>query len=386
MTRLRGAGLNPARWPVRVRLTALYAGAFAVAGAVLVTVTYLLVSESLVRPNPPGDTDRFDRPLDLEAIREAVDAYRNDVLDRLLLWSLIALAAGLVLAVCLGWLLAGRALRPLQRVTETARRVADRNLHERIALDGPQDELKELADTFDAMLERLDHSFDAQRRFVANASHELRTPLAVNRTLLEVAVGDPDASDDLKRLAPTILATNERSERLVEGLLTLARSEQAVTAPEPVDLREIAAHVLQQERGEAAARSVTVTADLEPAPTTGNAVLLERLVANLVHNAVVHGGDGAQVRVWTGAGPGPAGGAALQVENTGPVLAPYEVGGLFEPFRRGNGRTAGGDGVGLGLSIVRSVAHAHGGTATAHARPDGGLLVRVDLPAAAHSS
>ncbi|TDC51780.1 HAMP domain-containing histidine kinase [Jiangella ureilytica] len=388
MRGVRGAGLNPARWPVRVRLTALYAGAFAVAGAVLVTVTYLLVSESLVRPNPPGadggadgDADRFGRPLDIEAIRAAVDAYRNDVLDRLLLWSLIALAAGLVLAVCLGWLLAGRALRPLQRVTDTARRVADRNLHERIALQGPDDELKELADTFDAMLERLDRSFDAQRRFVANASHELRTPLAVNRTLLEVALGDPSVSDDLKRLAPTVLATNERSERLVEGLLTLARSEQAVTAPEPVDLREIADHVLQQERGEASARSVTVTADLEPAPTTGNAVLLERLAANLVRNAVVHGGDGAQVRVWTGLGA--AGGVALQVENTGPVLAPYEVGGLFEPFRRGNGRTAGGDGVGLGLSIVRSVAHAHGGTATAHARDDGGLLVRVDLPAAA---
>ncbi|MBB5790677.1 sensor histidine kinase [Jiangella mangrovi] len=384
MSGLRGAGLNPARWPVRVRLTALYSGAFALAGAVLVTVTYLLVSESLVRPNAPGgstrETDRLDQPLDIDAIRAAVDAYRNDVLDRLLLWSLIALAAGLVLAVCLGWLLAGRALRPLQRVTETARRVADRNLHERIDLQGPDDELKELADTFDAMLERLDHSFDAQRRFVANASHELRTPLAVNRTLLEVALGDPSVSDDLKRLAPTILATNERSERLVEGLLTLARSEQAVTAPEPVDLREIAAYVLQQERREASARSVTVTSALEPAATTGNAVLLERLVANLVRNAVVHGGDGAEVRVWTG--PDPAGGGvALQVENTGPVLAPYEVGGLFEPFRRGNGRTAGGDGVGLGLSIVRSVAHAHGGTATAHARDDGGLLVRVALPA-----
>ncbi|RIQ22805.1 sensor histidine kinase [Jiangella rhizosphaerae] len=378
-------GANPARWPVRARLTALYAGAFAVAGAVLVTMTYVLVSESLVRPNPPGaddlSGDRFGRPLDVEAIREAIAAYREDVLDRLLLWSLIALAGALVLAVCLGWLVAGRALRPLQRVTDTARRVADRNLHERIAMSGPRDELKELADTFDAMLERLDRSFDAQRRFVANASHELRTPLAVNRTLLEVALGDPDVSDDLKRLAPTILATNERSERLVEGLLTLARSEQTVTSPTPVDLSEIAAHVLQQERDEASSHGVTVTAALEPAPTTGNAVLLERLVANLVQNAVRHGGDGAQLRVWTGvAGDG----VALQVENTGPVFAPYEVEGLFEPFRRGNGRTAAtgaGGGIGLGLSIVRSVAHAHDGTATAHARADGGLLVRVDLPA-----
>lgn len=385
---MRRRAKSPSGWPIRVRLTLLYGLAFLAAGVVMITVTYVLVSQSLLRPSGtqldrvPRVTEDFSDVEAREAILQALESYRSTTLNQLLTWSIVALGIALVLAWALGWLLAGRVLGPLQRVTDTARRVADRNLHERIALSGPQDELKELADTFDAMLERLDRSFDAQRRFVANASHELRTPLAVNRTLLEVALGDPEVSDDLRRLAPTVLATNERSERLVEGLLTLARSEQAVSSPEPVDLSAVAAHVLRQERAEASARAVAVTPALEPAPTTGNAVLLEQLVANLVRNAVLHGGHGAQVRVWTGADPSGAG-VALQVENTGPVLAPYEVDGLFEPFRRGNGRTAAdGSGVGLGLSIVRSVAHAHGGSATARARDGGGLLVRIDLPAA----
>ncbi|WP_116952260.1 sensor histidine kinase [Jiangella endophytica] len=387
---MRQRAKRPTGWPIRVRLTLLYGLAFLAAGVVMITVTYVLVSQSLLRPSstqlervPDRITENLGDVETREVILQALESYRSNTLNQLLTWSIVALGIALVLAWALGWLLAGRALAPLQQVTDTARRVADRNLHERIALSGPQDELKELADTFDAMLERLDRSFDAQRRFVANASHELRTPLAVNRTLLEVALGDPEVSEDLRRLAPTVLATNERSERLVEGLLLLARSEQTVTSPAPLDLSAVAAHVLQQERREADARSVAVTAVLEPAPTTGNAVLLEQLVANLVRNAMVHGGDGARVRVWTGADPA-GDGVALQVENTGPVLAAYDVDGLFEPFRRGNGRTAAdGTGVGLGLSIVRSVAHAHGGTATAHARDGGGLLVRIDLPAGA---
>jgi len=372
----------PTRWPVRVRLTVLYAVSFLMAGVVLVSVTYLLVSQSLNRTTPqlalrlpdvvaPGD-DAFTRE-----IREAIEAYRNDTLNSLLTWSLVALAGALVLAAGLGWLLAGSALRPLQQVTETARRVADRSLHERIVLTGPDDEVKELADTIDAMLERLDHSFDAQRRFVANASHELRTPLAVNRTVLEVAAGDPKASEDLRRLAPTLLATNERSERLVEGLLTLARSEQRLDESAPVDMREIAAAAVEQEAAGVAEYGTGVDCDLHPAPVEGSPVLLERMAVNLVQNAVRHGGRGAVLRVETGRWQDRA---VLQVANSGPVLRPYEVEGLFEPFRRGEGRASGSDGVGLGLSIVRSVVRAHGGTVAAQPQEAGGLVVRVELP------
>jgi signal transduction histidine kinase len=368
--------VNPARWPIRVRLTALYASALLAAGATLVAITYWLVSRSLLQPLDTRLDLSQNRPFpgrddaSLDTVREALEAYRSETLNSLLTWSLLALA------VALGWALAGRALRPLQQVTETASRVADRSLHQRIAMTGPDDEVKELADTIDAMLERLDHSFDAQRRFVANASHELRTPLAVNRTVLEVAIGDPDVSDDLKRLAPTLLTTNERSERLVDGLLTLARSEQKVTERVPVDLADIAAAAVEQAHHEAVEHGVMVTTDLHPAPVEASPVLIERLAANLVQNAVRHGLPDADATVRTGRW---AGSAVLQVENPGPVIRSYEIDGLFEPFRRGEGRTS-SRGVGLGLSIVRSVAHAHGGTAMATPRDGGGLIVRVELP------
>jgi len=375
--------VRPTRWPVRVRLTILYAGAFLAAGVVLVAVTYWLVSQSLSQPiehrldlraHPPGVDLEF-----METAREAVDAYRSEALSSLLTWSLLALAGALVVAVGLGWVLAGRALRPLRQVTETANRVADRSLHERIAFNGPADEVKELADTIDAMLERLDRSFGAQRRFVANASHELRTPLAVNRTLLEVALGDPDVSDDLKRLAPTLLTANKRSELLVEGLLALARSEHEVTERAPLDLADLAAVAVEQEQPEALKRGITVSTDLHPAPVAGSPVLVELLTANLVQNAVRHSPPGAEAIVRTGLRDDHS---ILEVVNPGRVLRQYEVDGMFEPFRRGEGRTT-SRGVGLGLSIVRSVAQAHDGHVSAHPRDGGGLVVRVELPARA---
>jgi signal transduction histidine kinase len=375
--------VRPTRWPVRVRLTVLYAGAFLAAGVVLVAVTYWLVSQSLSQPiehrvdlraHPPGVDLEF-----METAREAIEAYRSEALSSLLTWSLLALAGALVLAVGLGWVLAGRALRPLRQVTETANRVADRSLHERIALVGPADEVKELADTIDEMLERLDRSFGAQRRFVANASHELRTPLAVNRTLLEVALGDPDVSDDLKRLAPTLLTSNERSELLVEGLLALARSEHEVTERAAFDLADLAAVAVEQEQPEALERGINVSTDLHPAPVAGSPVLVERLTANLIENAVRHSPPGAEAIVRTGRRDDHS---ILQVENPGRVLRQYEVDGMFEPFRRGEGRTT-SRGVGLGLSIVRSVARAHDGRVSAYPRDGGGLVVRVELPARA---
>lgn len=368
--------MRPSRWPVRVRLTALYAAAFLAAGVVLVTVTYWLVSRSLGQHiDSTGQHPGSDARL-AETVRDMIDTYRSETLSSLLTWSMLALIGTLVLAVALGWVLASRALRPLHRVTETATRIADRSLHERIALTGPDDEIKELADTIDAMLGRLNRSFDAQRRFVANASHELRTPLAVNRTMLEVALGNPDVSDDLKRLAPRLLATNERSERLVEGLLILARSEQAVVELTDVDLAEVASVAVEQVQREALDHGVTVTTDLRPTPVAGSPVLIERLAANLVQNAVRHSPTGGEMVVRTGRREAHS---VLQVENPGPVLPPDEVDELFEPFRRGNGRTS-SRGVGLGLSIVRSVAQAHGGQVSAHPRESGGLVVRVELP------
>jgi signal transduction histidine kinase len=360
-----------------MRLTVLYAAAFLAAGAVLVGLTYWLVSRSLT-DQVEHDPDHADAALSTsETLQDVIDAYRSEALNRLLTFSLLVLAGALVLAVALGWVLAGRALRPLRQVTETANRVADRSLHERIALVGPHDEVKELADTIDAMLERLDRSFDAQRRFVSNASHELRTPLAVNRTLLEVALGAPDVGDDLRRLGPSLLATNERSVRLIDGLLVLARSEQDVIERTTVDLAELASVAVEQEQQEALAHEVTVTVDLRPAPVAGNPVLVERLAANLVQNAIRYSPPGAEAIVGTGRRDGHS---ILRVENPGAPLRQYEIDEMFEPFRRGGGRTS-SRGVGLGLSIVRSVARAHGGRVVASPRDGGGLVVRVELPA-----
>jgi signal transduction histidine kinase len=374
--------LRPGRWPVRVRLTALYAGAFLAAGVVLMAAVYWLVSRSLAHSTDGGqDQDLHQQVVvddaRLEAAHEAVEAYRSEALSDLLTWSLTAFAGALVLAVVLGWVLAGRALRPLRQITTTANRVAERSLHERIGLDGPDDEVKELADTVDAMLERLDRSFDAQRRFVANASHELRTPLTVNRTLLEVALRAPDVSDDLRQLGPTLLTTNQRSERLIRGLLTLARSEQEPAARTPLDLAELTASAIDQNQTEATDRGITLTAHIEPAPVEGDPVLMERLAANLVENAVRHSPPDATATVRTGRRDDRS---FLQVENPGPELDQHEIDTLFEPFQRGNGRVSDDRGAGLGLSIVRSVTQAHGGIVSARPRDNGGLVVRVELP------
>jgi signal transduction histidine kinase len=270
-------------------------------------------------------------------------------------------------------------LAPLGRITRTARSVAGSDLKRRIELEGPDDELKELADTFDEMLDRLERSFDAQRRFVANASHELRTPLAINRTLLEVQLSDPGASTDLQQLGKTLLATNERSEQLVEGLLLLARSDNEIVERKPVDLAEAASQALDQTRGEAQAKGVQLRAALSPAVVQGNGVLLERIALNLVQNAVRYNvAEGGWVDVSTEVQHGHA---VLVVSNTGPVVPAYEIDDLFEPFRRLRTERTGSDrGVGLGLSIARSVARAHGGVIGAEPREGGGLRMRVAIP------
>lgn len=373
----------PRRMSVRLRLTLLYGGMFFLAGSLLLAVMYLLVGRildeilraSVVMQVPVPDPSALPYP----SVRELLAQFKAEVLGELLRQSLLVLAGVGIMALVLGWFVADRALAPLNKVTATARRLSESTLHERIGLDGPQDEIKELADTFDAMLGRLHAAFDSQRRFVANASHELRTPLAIDRTLLEVALGDPDASEDLEVVGRTLLATNARNERLIEGLLLLARSERELTTRRPVGLHDLAEAALARLGDEMAERGITVRREVAPATVVGEPVLLEQTVVNLVQNAVRHNVAAGEAVVRTSARNGLA---LLEVENTGPVVAAHDLENLFEPFRRlGDDRTSdGGRGTGLGLSIVRSVARAHGGDVSATPRVGGGLVVTVRVP------
>ncbi|WP_327234090.1 HAMP domain-containing histidine kinase [Streptomyces sp. NBC_01317] len=379
---------------IRIRLTLLYGGMFLIAGILLLSIIYLLAAQALhVGSNLPfkivsgsvsSDTCSFpnDRPTPDEfnaAINSCVNHQRAQALDDLLTRSLFALVGLSIIAFAFGYAMAGRVLSPLGRITRTARRVVGSDLSRRIELDGPDDELKELADTFDEMLERLERAFTAQQRFVANASHELRTPLAINRTLLEVHLSDPGAPSELQQLGKTLLATNERSEQLVEGLLLLARSDNQLVERKPVDLAEVAARAVDQTLGEAQAKNVVIRGERAPAVVQGNGVLLERIALNLVQNAVRYNvPEDGWVEVTTALEPGQA---VLLVSNTGPVVPAYEIDNLFEPFRRLRTERTGSDkGVGLGLSIARSVARAHGGRIIAEPREGGGLVMRVTLP------
>jgi signal transduction histidine kinase len=355
-------------------MTLLYAGVFFVAGALLLSVSYALVRNNLTDPANLRSlpADRWDYNI------TAQHEIAADALHRLRTQYAIALAAMTGLSVLLGWAVAGRVLRPLQRITATAQRVSQDNLDERIGLQGPRDELKELADTFDGMLERLSGAFASQRRFVANASHELRTPLTVIRTELEVALADPDATTgELRAMAETVRDATLATERLIQALLTLARSDAGVSRRDPVDLADGARLAIEQAAAEADGRRLEVRSALEPAPVRGDRRLLDRLVANLVENAVRHNRDGGAVEVRTAS---VAGRSTVEVRNDGEVVPPEAVPSLLEPFQRLD-RGARGDGVGLGLSIVRSVAEAHGGSVELRARPSGGLVVRVSMPA-----
>ena len=400
------------RTSVRLQLTVLYGGLFLLAGAGLLAVNYALVRSQFTLPfgvrverPPPGlpevlrdnpgvlivRTTAGDElmasapsPGAVEGVRRAVESVRRELeaaaLNQLLTQSGIALAVMALVSVGLGWLVAGRVLRPLTEITATARRLEGSTLHERINLQGPQDELKELADTFDQMLGRLDAAFETQRRFVANASHELRTPLAIARTEVDVALADPDASPaELRAMARRVLEAGERSERLIEGLLTLARSERQLQERQPLDLAMAAADALSVAAPEVERLGLRVSSVLGAAPVAGDRALLERLVGNLVENAVRHNQPGGWLEVDTGR-TGEL--AVVRVANGGPRIAPDQVAALFEPFRRLNGdRTGSSRGAGLGLSIVGSVATAHGGQTTALALDDGGLEVTVELPA-----
>lgn len=370
------------RLSIRWRLTITYGVLFFVAGMLLLFVIYMMVGWAINGAWPDVSLQNVSPVLEQKFQQEwlgwkhaAIDEARNALLSR----SLLALAGVGILAIIIGYLVADRALKPIQQMTATARKLSGTTLaHERIGLKGPDDELKELADTFDAMLTRLNVAFDTQRRFVANASHELRTPLTINRTVLEIALGDPEASGDLKALGRTLLEVNARNEQLIEGLLLLARSERELSVRKPVDVKDVAETAVEQLASRAEEAGVTMTTELQSAETEGDPVLLERCVANLVENAIKHNLPESG-RLWVRTGM-VEGALVVQVANTGPHVPAYEVNSLFEPFRRLNAdRVDSARGAGLGLSIVRAVVRAHGGNVTAVPRDGGGLVVTVRL-------
>jgi hypothetical protein len=375
---------------IRLRLALLYGVAFLVTGAGLLTIGYLLVRENLETHHSLAvslhrlglgslNGSLLDRALgDQEArlVRAVEQQVVAHALHRLL-WEYIgALIATTLLAVTTGWLLAGRALRPLREISATAHRVSSENLGERIDLRGPEDELRELADTFDGMLARLDAAFASQRHFVANASHELRTPLAIMRTEIDVTLADSDAGrEELRAMGDAVLDTVDRCEQLISGLLMLARSQAATGPEEPVDIAALAGDCITDLQARAVEARVEIHDDLPTAWTRGEPALLERMVANLLDNGIHHNRPGGFLQVSTRVREGRV---LLRVVNGGDRIDPAVAAQLTQPFRRLDRSTRG---FGLGLSIVRSVAEAYGGSATVVSPASGGLEVTVSLPA-----
>jgi signal transduction histidine kinase len=366
---------------------------FALGGAALVLITYVLVADTLHPATariPPGVQQAIGRCLEAAqtggasvlqkcgavyatGVQAGASAQRSTTLTHLLTYSLLSLTGATLLAAAAGWIVAGRILRPVHRLTAAARAASEQNLSHRIALQGPRDELRELADTFDSMLERLDRAFTSQRQFIANASHELRTPLTVMRTAVDVVLAKPDPTrEELASMAAEIRQAVDHSERLIEALLMLARNDQARTLTDPLDLATVAEDALEGRT----ANGITVTSKLEEAPVTGDGVLLERLVANLLDNAERYNFAGGAVTVSTAARDATS---VLRVVNTGAVVPAEMVDHLFLPFSRLEERTR-HDGFGLGLALVTSIAGLHNGTVHAAALPAGGLDITVRIP------
>jgi signal transduction histidine kinase len=394
------------RRTVRLKLTVLYGALFLVCGIALLAVTYFLVEQHL--PTALTSKDLIQTHVSGNQTSEVcytqvagssagfgagaagssvptpngcavlLGAARDDELRQLITDSGIALAIMAAASTGLGWVVAGRVLQPLRTITTAARRISASNLYQRLALDGPDDELTELGKTFNGLLARLELSFAAQRQFVANASHELRTPLARQRTLVEVALRDPDATvGSLQQTMERVLATGEEQERLIEALLTLARSQRGLDRRDPLDLAAVTGAAVSATETEAADRGVRVNTSLGSAPALGDQRLAERLAANLVDNAVRHNVPGGWVEVATATRSGRG---VLSVCNTGPVIAPGQVERLFQPFGRLEATRLSRDGLGLGLSIVTAIAAAHDADLRARPLPGGGLEVEVHFP------
>ncbi len=373
---------------VRLRLTVLYGALFLVSGLVLLVTTYLLFRSKtgvdLIVQNgtPHRRSNAFANPHVVSQVRRmyagAVERHSHGLHEGLI-ESGIALAVMTTVSIALGWLVAGRVLRPLRTMTATTRRISERNLNERLALSGPRDELKDLADTVDGLLARLEAHVAEQQRFAANASHELRTPLAITQTILDVARNDPDG--DPGELVESLLAVNTRAIDLTEALLLLSRADQRSFALAPVELSLLAEEATETLLPLAEKRGVTIEASGDISPTIGSHPLLLQMTTNLVHNAIVHNlPEHGAVWVTTSADPE---NVALTVENTGEHLTPQLVATLDEPFQRGTTRIRTDHaGVGLGLAIVKSIAQAHQGTLTLTPRAPGGLCVTVQLPVA----
>jgi signal transduction histidine kinase len=397
--------LRPVRrlWPqkVRTRLTLIYAAPFLVAGLAVFGLA-LFVLQKMILPTVPtaslsaspeaaGSVEHACQAFTTTSTHLCEQAYpayyagtvagmqaQQNTLARLLAYWALGLGIMTVASGGLGWYISGRVLRPVRVITETARRASDQDLGERLALTGPMDELKELADTFDDMLERLDTAFAAQRRFVANASHELRTPLTMMRTAIDVTLAKPSpTARQLTDMAVRVRRSVDKSETMIEALLTLAVSDRGKLSTEHADLATWAEDALDAAAPGIERLNLTVEAKLDPAETAGDPQLLERMISNLVRNAVQHNQPGGWITLRTGSSPGAA---YLEIANSGPVIPDDKVAGLFEPFRRIEQRTGSSDGVGLGLSIVRSVVTAHRATITARSHPGGGLAITVVIP------
>ena len=417
LTRLATAP-GRSRRSIRLRLTLIYGGLFLICGAGLLAITYVLVDSatagyySSIGPGgrtiggvvgaTPGAGQHGSPPQVLQAngaggrstvvkltprqaravahqMETAAAGQHASEMRQLLSYSGVALAIMAAISAGLGWLVAGRVLRPLRTITAAAKDISATSLHRRLALTGPDDELKELGDTFDGLLARLQASFAAQRQFVANASHELRTPLALQRTLVQVALADPDADfESLRAACERVLASGAHQERILEALLTLSRGQAGLDKREPIDLAALAGHILHARQSDAQDRQLALHTALAPAPAAGDPRLAERLIANLADNALRHNTPGGSIEVLTGTKNSRA---FLSVTNTGPVVPAAAVDRLLQPFQRlSTDRTGHGEGLGLGLSIVQAIAQAHGATLTIRPQPSGGLRAEVSFP------
>ncbi len=376
--------LVPRRWlrlppgKARLRLTLMYSALFLVLGAIVVGLIVAVASTGRIGGSSSVSAAPTGGPFGIQSVQSQQHA---DDVARLLIGAFAALVLAAGISTLLGWFAAGRVLRPLSEMASAARTITTGNLHERLGIEGPEDEFKALGDTLDDLLARLETSFAAQRRFVANAAHELRTPLTVERTLLQVALADPNASaESLRATCEELLTSGRDQERLLDSLLTLATSERGLEIREPIDLTRIVAGVVESTRSSAAERRLELQESLGRAAVFGDSALVERLVANLIENALIYNRVEGLVEVDTGTR---AERAFLSVANTGPPVRAQEIERLFEPFQRlQRDRTGSGGRYGLGLSIVRAIATAHDAEVLAEPRQDGGLTVTVTFPPA----
>jgi signal transduction histidine kinase len=402
------ARLTPAAWlraprpTARLRLTLLYGALFLLSGTALLAVTFLLFEqvttaialpggEQVVFGNLPGlrgaTTRRLDRlgqypksPFPSMAHLQAQIAQLHTFeMHELLIRSGIALGLTAILSVALGWLVAGRVLRPVRTISATARHISARNLNERLSLDGPDDEFRELAATLDGLLDRLQASFESQRRFVANASHELRTPLTLDRALLERALLKREPTQAFWRATcERLLVSSQQQDRLIDALLTLARSEAGLSSCEAFELSTVIDSVLRGPELSIGSTGIQIQAEIGPAAVSGDPRLVERLVRNLVDNAIRYNQPSGQVNI---AASTQSGHAVLVISNTGPAISAPDLDRLFQPFQRlAPHRSSQADGTGLGLSIVKAIADVHDATITAAAQSPGGLRIEVSFP------